>query len=114
MNKRRRHEPHAVYRLWSKDGRLLYVGCSLYLLQRMKEHSKTKAWGMDIARANFEWFPNQQSALEAERRAIAAERPEWNVHHRENPKRSRGIHDGALDRRNPTTWLRGSFSAGAA
>lgn len=102
--KRYGNGPHALYRLRDKDGHLLYVGCSLSPLARLSAHELHRVWATAIDNATFEWFPDRQTALAAETAAIKAERPEWNVHHKTNPKHAIGrFHDG-YRRDDPTTW----------
>jgi predicted GIY-YIG superfamily endonuclease len=97
--------PHCLYRLWSKDGGLLYVGCTASPLNRLKEHEFHKLWASSIASATMEWFPNRAQAMEAEWRAIQAESPEWNVHGNAKKKtKLRGRFNPAVDRFDPSTW----------
>ena len=67
-------EPHAVYRIFDKDGTLLYVGCSSRLLSRLYTHS-LKEWGTRMARIELEWYDDKAHAAVAEARAILDERP---------------------------------------
>lgn len=66
-----------VYRLFDDEGGLLYVGCTINLLNRVLAHLGGP-WGSLIASHSFEVFPDQLSALLAERVAILNERPEFN------------------------------------
>lgn len=71
---------HALYRFWSADGRLLYVGITYRIEHRFSRHSKVKPWD-EIASVTIEHHPSRQEAEEAEKRAIQAEHPRWNVVH---------------------------------
>lgn len=75
------NRPHALYRFISHDGVLLYVGISACLSSRLAKHSGGKPWWYDVATIELEFFPNRQVALDAERRAIIAEKPAHNVTH---------------------------------
>lgn len=97
--------PAAIYRLWDRDNQLLYIGCSPNPLSRIHAHTRIKAWATAIASATLEWFDSHEQAKRAEALAIAAELPEWNVHHRPNPKHSIGILCREFSRDNPETWV---------
>lgn len=71
--------PHFVYRAFDADTRLLYVGCTLDFERRKAEHTYMRPWGRDVARWTVERFEDQRSALAAEERAIAAEKPLHNA-----------------------------------
>lgn len=59
-----------VYRLFDADDELLYVGFTANAAQRMRGHSSEKQWWPDVARASFERFDTEVSALKAEAKAI--------------------------------------------
>ena len=71
----------ALYRHFDSDGLLLYVGISLSAVERLGGHMATSRWASKIARMDIEWFPSRELALEAEKRAIKAEKPQHNVVH---------------------------------
>ena len=71
----------ALYRMWSKDGALLYVGCTIRIFERLPDHISNKPDSFSIANITLEWFPSRDAALVAESAAIAAEAPRWNNHH---------------------------------
>lgn len=96
--------PHALYRMFSTDGRLLYVGCTFNPFQRFKSHEGVKPWVTDAASVTIEWFPNKEAARKAEESAIEAEAPEWNVHGKSSPKHSIGRYHPAYDRDDRSTW----------
>src|SRR5690554_1450800 len=80
-------ETTTLYRFYDKDDRLLYVGITNNFGARFSHHSNLKAWWEDVARSSMEHFPNRKAALAAERAAIVAERPRFNIVH--NPARPR-------------------------
>ena len=71
----------ALYRQYSKEGKLLYVGISLDYAKRVKQHYKGSAWFLDVADIKLEWFDTRDDALKAERDAIKKEKPECNIMH---------------------------------
>lgn len=71
-------KPSYLYRLYSADGDLLYVGMTLNPLGRIPTH-KRKAWGKSIASCTTERFPDRESAKAAERSAIHHEKPRYNL-----------------------------------
>ena len=68
----------ALYRHFSADGDLLYVGISLNVLSRLEAHRNGAIWFYDIARIEVEWFPSRIKAEYAEHEAIKADRPLFN------------------------------------
>lgn len=102
--------PVAVYRVFDAYGRLLYVGRSTNPLLRMGDHAK-RAWTTQIARIEATWFDEIDAAAEEERRAIASERPMWNIHHKAGPRfRDRGIYHSEFRRDDPLTWIQRVFA----
>lgn len=68
----------AVYRLFDADDRLLYVGISSRAARRFDEHS-VKRWFPLVVKITLEWHDTEAAAHVAERRAIATERPRYNI-----------------------------------
>lgn len=67
-----------VYRIYGINEELLYVGISMNLLGRMAKHRRREWW--PLARyMETEWFPDRESAKDAERSAIHHENPVYNV-----------------------------------
>lgn len=77
----RKGTPTRLYRWFSQDGTLLYIGISKNLRQRVKAHDKASAWIGEASVMTVEHYPNRQAALLAERKAIRAESPLHNVVH---------------------------------
>lgn len=68
-----------VYRVYDADDRLIYVGATINLEQRMAHH-RTQSWWHGIAyRVSDEPHETIASALASERVAIANERPAFNL-----------------------------------
>lgn len=70
-------KPHDVYWVYDRDDRVLYIGCSRQLEERLEQHKK-KEWWHRVAWVEVETFGDRHSALEAEKAAIFAERPPFN------------------------------------
>ncbi|MFI6140336.1 GIY-YIG nuclease family protein [Streptomyces griseus] len=67
-----------LYRLFDKDGRLLYVGTSVAPQNRWEQHAREKLWWSSVSRATVEWHPGRTEAMAAERAAIKTESPLYN------------------------------------
>ena len=81
---------HCVYRHIDKNGRLLYVGCSMRPVDRQLLHRQTSRWFKDIVRVEIEQVGTKLQALAREARAIIEEKPLYNI--RRNP-RARTVRD---------------------
>lgn len=68
---------HAVYRMFDRAGKLLYVGKTGHVA-RFDNHA-TKRWFPLVASITLEWHDTEASAALAEKRAIEAERPRYNI-----------------------------------
>ena len=71
-------KPTCVYRYFSNEGALLYVGASVSPIARAEEHSSCAPWYRKIARIELQWFGTYPEAIDAERRAIKEESPRHN------------------------------------
>lgn len=67
-----------VYRLYDASGRLLYVGKADDVAGRLNDH-RLRAWWPEVATATQEQFNTSAEAFQAEDRAIALERPKYNM-----------------------------------
>lgn len=79
-------ERTALYRHFDAAGNLLYVGISKRFHVRLDEHVIGSRWSDMIATATVEHFDTRESALDAERNAIKAEKPIYNIAHNDNYK----------------------------
>jgi len=68
-----------IYRCFAVDGSLLYVGQSIRGADRIAQHAATKDWWPEVASITLEHFPTRELLDEAERAAIAAEDPRYNL-----------------------------------
>jgi hypothetical protein len=73
--------PQALYRFFDGSDVLLYVGITLDLPVRLKHHSVHKPWWTEVSRIDVEHFESQIEVVEAERAAIIAESPKYNLVH---------------------------------
>lgn len=74
----------SLYRLYDRNGNLLYIGISNDPAKRFNSHrwAKYKAWRHDIATYTAEWLDTREEAEAAEIAAIRSERPLHNrMHH---------------------------------
>jgi len=70
-----------LYRYFDADGKLLYVGISLSALNRAIQHKSSAGWWSQQRTMTRETHPTRSAAEEAERRAIATEKPIHNIVH---------------------------------
>lgn len=69
----------SLYRHFDADGELLYIGISLSWPVRTKAHAGSSRWFDRVARVEIEQFETREAALDAEREAIKAEKPKFNI-----------------------------------
>lgn len=69
---------HYVYRVFDHAGRLIYVGSTANLFQRLKSH-RSKWWAPQARKVVAKVHPDRRTALNAELKAIKDEQPRWNV-----------------------------------
>jgi hypothetical protein len=62
--------PCVVYRLYDKNGGLLYIGSSINLSQRLRSHQRYEKWGAEIASVRVQPYPNQSKARDEEKAQI--------------------------------------------
>ena len=67
-----------LYRHFDKDGRLLYVGCSISAFARFGHHRISSHWVKAITTMTIARFDSLEDALNAENVAINAESPLYN------------------------------------
>lgn len=77
---------HALYRFFAENGELLYVGITNDPGRRWGQHAHDKPWWHEVTRAEIERHPDRPAALLAEKAAIVAERPRYNVLHLGRPQ----------------------------
>lgn len=70
-----------LYRFYDRAGALLYIGIARHGLQRWQQHQATKLWWDQVAMATVKHYATRPEVVEAERTAIAAEHPRYNIAH---------------------------------
>ncbi len=70
--------PTALYRYYTPQGLLLYVGISNQPDQRHAAHFKSSHWRVYASHRRLEWFPTRALAEWAEMQIVADEQPEFN------------------------------------
>jgi predicted GIY-YIG superfamily endonuclease len=73
-----------LYRLFGADGNLLYTGVSDDWTRRLRQHWLGKQWSAEILGVTLETYPDRLAVLAAERKAIRAEGPLYNVQHNQH------------------------------
>lgn len=68
-----------LYRMWTADRQLLYIGITGNPAERWMRHRRTKPWWPDVALIGHARYTHEWKALHAEVRAIRTERP---IHNR--------------------------------
>jgi predicted GIY-YIG superfamily endonuclease len=74
------YEP-VVYRVYDKSGRLIYVGASCRLENRLNNHRTISWWYGLMDRVETEPHPTREAAMAAEAEVIRTEQPAFNSHH---------------------------------
>lgn len=69
---------HVLYRLFDNRFRLLYVGMTLDVAQRMNAHGR-RDWWAQVEHITLERFESRGELAAAERRVIESEKPKYNV-----------------------------------
>ncbi|MFI7073604.1 GIY-YIG nuclease family protein [Micromonospora sediminicola] len=78
------NQPHALYRFFDRTDALLYVGITMNLPARLKQHRKDKHWWLQVTNIVIEPFETREAALAAEKKAIRDESPVYNDQHNEH------------------------------
>jgi predicted GIY-YIG superfamily endonuclease len=72
---------HALYRFFDAGSDLLYVGVTNDPGRRWGQHANDKPWWHEVDHIEIERYPDRESVLAAERKAIQEEHPRYNVVH---------------------------------
>lgn len=106
-------QPNILYRAYRADGVLLYVGATTNPRNRLTTHAHKAHWWQETANITFEHFDDPRALLIAEKEAIEAEAPEYNIIHSEwntfirARKRPRPKGSGTIYRRADGYWVAG-------
>lgn len=72
-------ERTALYRIYGEADVLLYIGITNCIPVRWNGHQAVQPWWDEIRSLAIDWRESRQEAAEAERAAIQAEQPKYNV-----------------------------------
>lgn len=75
----------SLYRAYSADEELLYVGISISFLTRLGQHRRGAFWFEEVATIKVRHFDSRAAAAPAEASAIVAEKPRYNAQHSASP-----------------------------
>ncbi len=76
----RQNLPSFLYRCFSRNHELLYIGCSISPFLRFNAgHRARKPWWHKVCMITLERYSNKSAALKAERLAIGIEFPKYNL-----------------------------------
>ena len=77
-----------LYRHYDAAGDLLYVGMTLYVCSRQKDHLQKAEWANSIYQIVIEPFVSREELIKAEAYAIKTEYPKFNkMHNDRTPRR---------------------------
>lgn len=65
--------PNTLYRMWSEQGDLLYIGRTNDPITRFDRHRNDKRWWAEVDSITLEHFETREEMLDAEHRAILTE-----------------------------------------
>lgn len=74
----KRNKAHVVYRVFSCNEKLLYVGLSWSAAARLSQHKHNSLWFTEAKTITLEWFTTYAKAKLAETQAIKTENPMYN------------------------------------
>ena len=71
--------PHVLYRMFNRDGVLLYVGITNNPKGRFRTHSESQPWWSEVVNITLEHLPSRLHRQAAESNAIKDEGPLYNI-----------------------------------
>jgi hypothetical protein len=72
-------ERTAVYRICGEEDVLIYIGMTNGVPFRWNGHQAVQPWWSEVRSMTFEWYDYRSEAADAEKAAILAEQPKYNV-----------------------------------
>jgi predicted GIY-YIG superfamily endonuclease len=87
-------ERNAVYRIRGEADLLLYIGVTNSVRIRWNGHQAVQPWWDELRSLTFEWYETREAAEAAEKAAILAEQPKYNVTYL-RPIRGKGVQGNA-------------------
>ena len=104
-------ERTALYRIFGDEDLLLYIGISDDFGRRWNQHARVQPWWDEMQRQTVEWLGSREEAEDAERVAIKAEKPKYNIIHAEpRPPRTRAASPVPVPREGRPTGLNWLFA----
>lgn len=101
-----------LYRMFSDDGELLYVGATVNPALRMRAHAQVRDWWEEVGTITLErGFSTLEALAAAELKAIKTEGPKYNLQHAQpatwsrKPRRSDGC--TLFQRSSDKLWIGG-------
>ena len=94
-----------VYRVYDATDRLIYIGATSNLEQRLTYHRSQAWWWALATRVTSEPHPDMESAFDAEWAAIATEQPAFNVARNRGRPTSKPHHLSDADAQVCRDWL---------
>jgi predicted GIY-YIG superfamily endonuclease len=99
----------SLYRFFNNDGKLLYVGITAHLLDRIVQHEVSQPWWEEVVAMTRSAFPTRETAHNAEKRAIHEESPKYNsVRYQHRPR----VFHEPTDPRSVSEWVLARLRAG--
>lgn len=80
-------QSQTLYRFYSPDGVLLYIGITGDAGARWHDHAKLKGWWREVSTVRVEHFDTREEVEAAESAAIIAERPLHNIVYNSDSRR---------------------------
>lgn len=71
-------EEHVLYRFYSDEDALLYIGITNDPSARFSQHRRDQPWWRAVSVIRLERFDSRDAVAQAEREAIVGERPKYN------------------------------------
>ncbi|MFV8317046.1 GIY-YIG nuclease family protein [Mycobacterium sp. 23] len=79
------YDDHVLYRFFSEDGALLYVGITNSPRDRFSQHRSTAPWWKEATNITLTRYTNRNELAAAEIQAIKTENPKYNRTHTQPP-----------------------------
>lgn len=73
---------NVLYRMFDTNGDLLYVGITMDVESRFRDHRREKQWWPEVRTITLEHFSDRATLKSAEQAAILREQPMFNVQNR--------------------------------
>lgn len=71
----------SVYKMYDRNGELLYIGVSSAAVYRFTQHMETAHWSNDVAKIEIDPPMYCEEAIKQEKQAIKELKPKYNIAH---------------------------------